>query len=228
MSIIRTNWELDFAVSCIHHNSGQTRRKTDVCRVTTRTRNSHQSNRTVSTFVRHTSRNFFRNFVDSFVPVVDNQVVAFLIRQKTLIVLFLNQSCSGVTFSDDFWDFFAFVNCVVFFTDRKTRFRHVSERQTFDFVGDFHGHFCAINRKHIGQNFVNLLLGLWIVVVRVIFWQQFVKVNATKSCVSNFTFDINSNWSLKRNHASFVSHFCFVNTCESFALFFHFALFVVS
>ena len=160
-------------------------------------------------------------------PVINNQVVTFLICQKTLVILLLNQSGFSVTFSNNLWNFFIFKDSVIFLTDRKTRSSHKSERQTFNFVGNFNRHICAVFRKNIRQNFIDLLFSLWVIIVRIIFWQNFIEEYATKGSITNLSLSKHANWRLKSNLASVICHFSFINTSKRFAIFLSFTVLIV-
>ena len=126
-----------------------------------------------------------------------------------MIVLILDKSSLGVTFSDEVLDFW--VSWVVILTGRDGSDSFVLEGESLEFVSNTHGFIGTVKIEDISHYLLQMLGSLNAIIKWVVFWQDFIEENTTESGVSNRFLSEDTNRSLKGNITSLVSHFSFEN-----------------
>ena len=205
--VARLDWKLNFTVEDIHHDTDFSGSNLNTRDRTTSTRVGHHSN--VGIHSCKLSLEEVRNLSIDFTPVGNSQRVTFVIGEETLVVLILDKSSLGVTFSDEVLDFW--VSWVVILTGRDRSDSFVLEGESLEFVSNTNRFIGTVKIEDVSHYLLQVLRSLNAIIKWVIFWQDFVEENATESGIANSFLSEYTNRSLKSDITSFVSHFSFIN-----------------
>ena len=205
--VARLDWKLNFTVEDIHHDTDFSGSNLNTRDRTTSARVGHHSN--VGIHRCKLSLEEVRNLSIDFTPVSHSQRITFVIGEEALVVLILNKSSLGVTLSDEVLDFW--VGWVVILTGRDRSDSFVLEGESLEFVSNTHGFISAVKVEDVSHHLLQMLGSLNAIIKWVIFWQDFIEENTTKSGISNSFLSEDTNRSLKGDITSFVSHFSFID-----------------
>ena len=205
--VARLDWELNFTVEDIHHDTDFSGSNLNTRDRTTSTRVGHHGN--VGIHSCKLCLEEVRNFGIDFTPVSYGQRVAFFVGEEALVVLILDKSSLGVTLSDEVLDFW--VSWVVILAGRDGSDGFVLEGESLEFVSNTHGFISTVKVEDVSHYLLQVLRSLNAIIKWVIFWQDFVEEDATERSISNRFLSEYTNRSLKGDITIFVSHFSFIN-----------------
>ena len=172
---VATHWQLNLAVSGIHLDTDHRTGQLNIVDTTTSTRVHHCCNRGV-----HVSQLAAQEVLYLAVdgaPVVDGQCVALVLGDEPLVELLRDRSRTCVTLSHEVSNFVEAE--IVFHTSRHRSSGGKAEGQALHAVSSDSSLSRAITLENLTKHSLKLFLGLDIVIVRKVLWQDLVKEDTT-------------------------------------------------
>ena len=141
-------------------------------------------------------------------PVGYRELVTLFFSNKTVVVLLLYKRSLGITLSDKV---IYFIVCwVVVFGSRDRRNSLILKSQILERISGMHHYLRAVQIKDICHYLRQVLLGLYRVIIRIIFWQDFVENHASQSSITNLFLGEHTDRRLKRDDTLVISHLSFI------------------
>ena len=190
---VATHWQLNLAVSSIHLDTDHRTGQLNIVNATTSTRVHHRCDRGIHVG-QLAAQEVLYLAVDG-APVVDGQCITLVLSDKPLVELLRDRSRTCVTLSHEVSNFVEAE--IVFHTSRHRSSGGKAEGQALHAVSSDSSLSRAITLEDLTKHPLELFLGLDVVVVREVLWQDLVKEDTPQGSRPDFTLSPDANRALQ-------------------------------